>query len=368
MNKNIKVLHIITSLEQGGAERQLVELVKENNSHAVCQLCDGNFYKEELKNSNIKIFNLNFNRNFLDIFSLFKLYKFIKHFKPDIINTWMYHSCFLELLLRKLFFLSRIPLVWGLRCSNMDMANYSLLLRIVIKICKYFSDTPDLIINNSYSGLNYHKAIGYKGKNIVIHNGIDTKYFSFDSKSRKSFRDRYKIHEDSKVLLCVARYDQMKDHQILIESFREIKEKLSDTILVLAGKGTEKFKEKNGIIALGAVKNINYVYSGCDIIISCSAYGEGFSNALAEGMASELIPIATDVGDSATIIGKVGKIIMPRNKAQLIQAITEALQISKKASDNNKKLARKRIIENFSHLKMVDSYHKEYSKLLVGKK
>ena len=219
----------------------------------------------------------------------------------------------------------------------MDMTNYSLLLKIVIKICKYFSNTPDLIINNSYSGLNYHKDIGYKGKNIVIHNGIDTKYFSFDLKIRKSFRKRYKINEDSKVLLCVARYDPMKDHQILIESFREIKDKLSDTILVLAGKGTEKFKENNGVIALGAVKNINYVYSGCDIIISCSAYGEGFSNALAEGMASELIPITTDVGDAANIIGKVGNIVMPGNKAQLIQAITEALQSSKKVFNNIKK-------------------------------
>ena len=36
--KNIKVLHIISSLGMGGAERQLLELTQENNNHGICQL------------------------------------------------------------------------------------------------------------------------------------------------------------------------------------------------------------------------------------------------------------------------------------------------------------------------------------------
>ena len=46
-NKNIKVLHIISSLEQGGAERQLVELVKRNNNHAICQLFGKNIFETD---------------------------------------------------------------------------------------------------------------------------------------------------------------------------------------------------------------------------------------------------------------------------------------------------------------------------------
>ena len=52
MKENIKVLHIISSLHQGGAERQLLELVKNNNQHAVCQLFSGGIYEKELKENN----------------------------------------------------------------------------------------------------------------------------------------------------------------------------------------------------------------------------------------------------------------------------------------------------------------------------
>ena len=48
MTSNIKVLHIISSLGQGGAERQLVEILKEEKSHFVCQLLPNNFYTKEL--------------------------------------------------------------------------------------------------------------------------------------------------------------------------------------------------------------------------------------------------------------------------------------------------------------------------------
>lgn len=361
------MLHIISSLEQGGAERQLLELVKANSSHAICQLFSGNFYEEEIKNNKIKLFDLNFKKNILTIFSILKLYKIIKNYNPEVINTWMYHSSILEIVLRKILFKNKIPLIWGLRCSNMDMSNYSILLKLVINLCKYFSSSPNIIINNSNAGLNFHRDIGFKGKNIVIHNGIDISKFSLNNTFRKDFRNKYNINSKTKVLLCVARVDPMKDHKSLLEAFAKIKIKFPSTILILAGFGTDRIKDKNGLITLGSHKNINYVYSACDIIISCSAFGEGFSNALAEGMASELIPIATDVGDSSHIVGDVGKIISPNSSKELYEAIRETLKLSEIIFKKKKKLAKKRIIENFPKHKMIDAYNKEYNKLLGSK-
>ena len=199
--KNIKVLHIISSLQQGGAERQLIELVKKNKNHAICQLIDGNMFA---------------------IIRLYKLFKIIKSYKPDIINTWMYHSSFLEVVLRKITFTNKIPLIWGLRCSNMETHYYSKFLSFFIMGCKYFSTIPNLIINNSIEGKKFHKSIGFKNKNIVIHNGIDTNKFIFNKAHRLQFRKKYKISENAKVLLCVGRYDPMKDHDTLIQAFKSI--------------------------------------------------------------------------------------------------------------------------------------------------
>ena len=115
---------------------------------------------------------------------------------------------------------------------------------------------------------------------------------------------------------------------------------------------------------MGSCKDIDQVYSACDIIVSSSAFGEGFSNALAEGMSSSLIPIATDVGDAKYIVGDTGKIIQPKNVDELYNAIKELLEIDDKIFSNKKILAKNRINENFNQLKMLDSYDEVYNQLL----
>jgi len=363
LNKEIKVLHIISSLGQGGAERQLVELVKHNKNHAICQLIPGGIYEEELKKNKIIIFDLKLKKSIFDLFGLYRLYKIIKYYKPDIINTWMYHSCLLEVVLRKITFNS-LPLIWGLRCSNMQTSYYSKTLKLVINGCKNFSKTPNIIIHNSVVGMNFHKNIRFKNNNIVIYNGIDTKKFSLNNKFRNKFRNKFKIEKWAKVLLCVGRVDPMKDHDTLLEAFKKIKNNFSSAVLILAGLGTEKINKTNGLITLGSCKDIDQVYSACDIIISSSAFGEGFSNALAEGMASSLIPIATNVGDSKYIVGNAGKVINPMNVDELYDAIKEVLELNEQDFITRKILAKNRINEKFNKLKMLDSYNKVYNKLL----
>ena len=364
MNKKIKVLHIISSLGQGGAERQLVELVKNNKSHAICQLISGGVYEKELKKNKIIIFDLKLKKSIFDVFGLYRLYKIIKYYKPDIINTWMYNSCLLEVVLRKITF-NKIPLIWGLRCSNMETSYYSKTLKLVINRCKYFSKTPNIIINNSEVGMNFHQSIGFNNNNnIVIFNGIDTKKFSLNNKFRNEFRNKFNIAKDTKVLLCVGRVDPMKDHDTLLEAFKKIKKNFSSSVLILAGLGTENINKTNGLISLGACQDIEYVYSACDIIISSSAFGEGFSNALAEGMSSSLIPIATDLGDAKHIIGNTGIIINPKNVPELYNAIKELLELDEQSFSTNKILAKNRINNHFNQLKMLDSYDEVYNKLL----
>ena len=364
MQNKIKVLHIISSLGQGGAERQLVELVKKNNNHAICQLISGNIFEEEMNKNKVLIFNLNIKKNIFAIFSLYKLHKIIKNYEPDIINTWMYHSSLIEVILRKLLLSNKIPLIWGLRCSNMDTGYYSKLLKFFILGCKYFSNMPNLIINNSEEGKKFHKSIGFNNKNIVIHNGIDDKKFISKQSQRVKFRKKYKISEKSRVFLCVGRYDPMKDHDTLIRAFSKIRKNNSSTYLILAGSETKTIKPAPGIIALGMCKDINNVYSACDIIVSSSAFGEGFSNALAEGMASSLVPIATNVGASKLIVGKVGNIIAPRNTDNLYIAMKELLEMDVQKFERKKLLATDRIKKHFSINKMVSSYNHVYKNII----
>jgi glycosyltransferase involved in cell wall biosynthesis len=63
------------------------------------------------------------------------------------------------------------------------------------------------------------------------------------------------------------------------------------------------------------------LYAAADIAVSSSAFGEGFSNAIAEAMASAVPVIATDVGDAAAIVGTAGILVPPRDTAALRDAI-----------------------------------------------
>ena len=152
----------------------------------------------------------------------------------------------------------------------------------------------------------------------------------------------------------------MKDHETLIRAFNKIHENNSSTYLILAGSETKNIKSSSGIITLGMCKDMNVVYSASDIIVSSSAFGEGFSNALAEGMASSLIPIATNVGDAKLIVGEVGKIITPRNMDNLYLAMKELLAMDAYKFEKKKLFARDRVKKHFSINKMVAAYNDAY--------
>jgi glycosyltransferase involved in cell wall biosynthesis len=86
----------------------------------------------------------------------------------------------------------------------------------------------------------------------------------------------------------------------------------------------------------------------CDFIVSSSAFGEGFSNAIAEGMACGLPAIATDVGDARRILGGTGVVVPPGDVRALIDGIR---RLAGEPSDQRAKradAARARIVECFS--------------------
>ena len=366
MNNEVKVLHIIANLGQGGAERQLLELLDNNMTHEVCQLVPNGYYERYLLNKGTKIYNLNMKRKIPDIRVFFELNKVINISKPKIIHCWMYHSCLIEAILRKFGFNKKIPIIWGIRCSNMDTKFYSFQLKMVIKACKYFSNNTDLIVNNSYTGKITHDEIGFNKKSIVVPNGIDIDKFFQDTNARIDFRERYNISDDTKILLCVSRVDPMKDHQTLLSVFKKIQLFFPNVILILAGIGTEKYINEKKVIALGSYKNIHEVYSASDIIISSSAFGEGFSNAIGEGMASGLIPISTDVGDAREIIDDKGIVVPSRDKNKMFDAIKEVLNFDKHEFKKRKNEARQRIVNKYAKEKMVLNYKNIYNSIING--
>ena len=116
--------------------------------------------------------------------------------------------------------------------------------------------------------------------------------------------------------------------------------------------------------ALGARDDVERLLAAADLMVSSSAFGEGFSNAIAEGMAAGLPAVATDVGDSARIVGATGRIVPPREPAALAEAIGALLGESKAARAARGVEARRRIESRFSIARAVEAHGALYASLM----
>ena len=133
-----------------------------------------------MQKNGIKVVSLNMKKNFMIIFKMFRLFLILKKLKPDIIQTWMYHSDFLGGIIGRLAGVKNI--FWNVTSTNYvtNKSSSKLSTRIIAKLCSYLSKfIPKKIITCSHEAIRVHTLIGYdKTKFVLIPNGFDTEFLS----------------------------------------------------------------------------------------------------------------------------------------------------------------------------------------------
>ena len=102
------------------------------------------------------------------------------------------------------------------------------------------------------------------------------------------------------------------------------------------------------LIAGGARQDPEAAYNGFDLATLTSSHREGFRNAIGEAMACGVPCVATDVGDSALIVGDTGLTVAPRDPAALADGWRRLLELPDEARADMGLRARQRICERFS--------------------
>jgi glycosyltransferase involved in cell wall biosynthesis len=148
----------------------------------------------------------------------------------------------------------------------------------------------------------------------------------------------------------------MKDHDTYLAALGALPQVMG----ILAGVDTNRLRLPRNVRALGLREDVARLCAGADIIVSSSAYGEGFSNALAEGMSAGLVPAATRVGDSAIIADDTGHIVEPRDPAALSAAISKIATMPVALRRREGLKARARIEKNFSLDRAIDRFFDIY--------
>jgi glycosyltransferase involved in cell wall biosynthesis len=164
------------------------------------------------------------------------------------------------------------------------------------------------------------------------------------------------IPADALVAIHVARNDPMKDHA----SFLAAMASQPQVRGLLVGAGTEAFALPGNVRALGLRRDVERLYAASDIVVSTSAYAEGFSNAIAEGMSAGLIPIATDVGDARIVVDDTGTVVPLKDAAAVAAAIGKVAASTPPERTAQGRCARARIVEQFSLDMAVERYERLY--------
>lgn len=335
----MKVIHIITGLENGGAEGVLYRLVTQDttNHHIVISLTDMGKYGNLLSSSKIKVYCINMKKRGM-LLCLYSLYRIIKEIQPNVVQTWMYHADLIGGIVARIAGVKKI--YWNIRHSTIDSGHTRKSTVLIAKLNAYLSYIiPNKIICCAYSALEVHSNLGYKSNIMkVIPNGYDFSQFNIDQDYRNKFRQEIGVDSNVFLIGMVARFNPQKDHKNLLEAFEAFsKDKIKGNIkLILVGDGINqenkvlvnlinKLDLVEDVILLGPRNDINRVMNGLDIHVLSSYAGEGFPNVVAEAMACGTPCIVTDVGDSKLIVDKCGWIIPPSSSQALFNAMKCAL-------------------------------------------
>jgi len=377
----LKIVHIISGLPIGGAERALFNLLLQDadtsNKHIVISLSNQGFFGQKMTNIGVTVISLGIKNPMLSIFFLMKLYRLINSIKPHIVHGWMYQGNLVAWISR-IFFYRKSALIWGIRHSLSDIYKETLRMRLTIKANKALSYYPDAIVYNSRTSKEQHNRYGFCHNNsLVIANGFDTKFFSPSATVSKSIRQQLGIPLNSLVCGHFARFHPMKNHKGFILAAIELLSTHKNLHFLLAGSDVDSNntelnqlipkKLKGSFHLLGARDNISELMKALDVLCVSSQWGEAFPNVIGEAMSTGVVCVSTNVGDSRYIVGNTGVIALSNDKSGLLVALKNAICIPKEKREILGKNARERVINLYSIELMADRFVDLYDRLVSNK-
>ncbi len=363
------VVHVITGLDDGGAEAVLYRLISATsfNEHRVISLMGEGKYGPLLRDQGVPVLTLGMPRGRLTWRGMKRLLRVLRDERPDVVQTWMYHANLLGGLLAR--FVGIASVVWGIHNSTL-MPGATLWVARVCALLSWW--IPRRIVVCAEQAAAVHSRLGYaRQKMAVIPNGYDVRQFSSDVMARQRLRAEWGVRENEALIGMVARWDPQKDHANLMAALASLLERSKlcwKAVLVGPGMDVKNrdlvaMRDRHGLVErvrlLGPRGDIPAVMNALDVHVLSSAYGEAFPNVLAEAMACGTPSVTTDVGDAALIVGDTGWVVPPRSEQLLAKAMEHALQ--QWAEDcgqwrQRQQAARERIVHSFSLDTMAQRY------------
>jgi glycosyltransferase involved in cell wall biosynthesis len=379
MTAPCRILHIITSLQMGGAEMALYRLVSALDRSLFQQFVISLTYDQPvgdlIRATGIPVESLGFSPGFPDPRGIFRLKQKISDITPDIVQTWMYHADFLGGIAAKLA--GPYPVVWNIRHTITDKGSLKTSTYLIASANALLSRyLPTKIICNANTGKQTHVVMGFdEDRMLVIENGFDLSQFYPDEHSRESVCHELGLSSNGYLVGMAARYSPQKDHANFIRAASLLSQKRQDVDFLLWGNKVDdnnlelaelvhSLDLQKHVHMLGLRMDGQRLFSALDVATLSSAYGEAFPQVIGEAMTCGVPCVVTDVGDSARIVENTGRVVPPRNSQALAKAWDELLSMPEAERTDLGLSARERIKNLFSLEATTQKYSLLYQSLL----
>jgi glycosyltransferase involved in cell wall biosynthesis len=375
----VRVVHIISGLELGGAETMLYQLLAGTDRARfqtdVVSMTTRGPVGERIEALGIPVHALGMKRGLPTPWHLLPLIRRLRQAKPDVVQTWMYHADLLGGVAGRLA--GRLPIVWGIHHTRLERESTPVgtlwTARVNARLSRWL---PRRIVCCSEATRRVHVQMGYATeKMVVIPNGIDLERFGPNPEARLSVRAELGLAPDALLIGMVARFHPLKDHLNFVRAAQRLAE-VSDARFLLCGDGIlPENAELSGWIEqarlgrrfhlLGRREDMPRLFSSLDVS-TLSSLSEAFPLVVGEAMASGVPCAVTDVGDSAEIVGTTGVVVAPRDSQALAEAWNKLIEAGPEGRARLGELARKRIAERYSLPATVARYQDLYLSLCPG--
>lgn len=361
----IRLLHVMPSLNKGGQEKQLFELVRRLDRHRydimVVSLSDGCFWTKEISKY-ARCVEIE-RKGRMELKRLVRLIRLMREFRPDIVQCWSYSAIAYGM---SGALLSSVPIkiitVRGKeRCKSASiyLANNALY------------RLSDLVIYNSTEALNYEKSL-YRlpeRKTKVILNGVDTGEFSPLCAEDRSRVLGISVPENHKVIGTAASLTDRKNLTMFLDSAKAMLKMDAGLFFVLAGEGDREKELKGYATSLGIDGSVHFAgrrndmpsLLGCFDAFWLTSREEGTPNSILEAMAAGVPVIATDVGGNREIIEHhVNGYLVPLNDVGRMAELTIKVLGNRPEREKVVANALETVRGKFDMRRMVEDYDSMY--------
>lgn len=320
--RGIRVLLLVSSLERGGAERQVVQLANHLPAAGfdvhVCSLSpEVPLATELLDRSRLHIVEKHWR---FDAGVVPQVVTLMRRLQAQVVHGFLFDA---ELAARLAARAGGAAVVVASE-RNTDYRR-PLLHALALRLTR---SRADVMIANSWAGKRFNmRDLGLPADGIrVVHNGIDVGQFR--PRERMRVRRELGIAPDQPVIGMVASFKRQKNHGLFFRVARRLLARFPDARFLCVGEPLRDNLQGAGdyhaemrslvrelgllglVLFLGQRADMPDVYSACDATVLTSTR-EGTPNVLLESLGCGVPVVATNVADNAYVVpeGRAGYIV-----------------------------------------------------------